>query len=239
MNVEPSPRLAFAVLLLALLGGLAVGTWHLGFRGLQLVAVGGTISWPWIYQTADLGDAEATMALTFIGLLVGLFEAMARFPTQTRELLLSERGKLALAVGLGHLFVGLGLQFYARRFEPLLGVSDPESFVFGLVLYALFGLALVAIGALPVVLWQRARHVSPAAVAGVWVTWGIYGAWQMRRRFPLSASAGTDWIAFRPHPDYLFQWSVALVGVLVFASVEWSVRSLRRGALAAQHHARQ
>jgi hypothetical protein len=230
IRIEQFPELTLTVLLLAFLGGLMVEGWFRGFRALPLVAVGGTFVWPWIHLPSNPVDGASVMVLAVGVLVVGLLEAASRFPSQMRELVLSESGKLALVVGILHFLVGLLLQFYVSRFHFLLGVTDIGSFIVAFAVYTVCGLALVVIGALPIIFWYRARLVIPAVVASGWFAWGLYGIWRTRQRYPLSAFAGSDWLAFRPHPDYLLQWAVPLIAILVVASVEWWLRALLTGS---------
>lgn len=103
----------------------------------------------------------------------------------------SRTGRHVLAVGSFHFAVGFSLQVYTRRFYWMdwTGVANK---LLMLLSYIYAGLALVAAGALVVILWRRYRLVGPALATSGWFLWGLYGLWQLRESLPLSNIVGID-----------------------------------------------
>lgn len=222
IHFQKPSGLAFAIVLLGLLGGLLVEGWDRGLRVAPLAVVGGALVRPWLIPSPLVPRKEYLVFLFLVTASVGTAEAARRFPTQMRRCATSTDGKLAAVVGTVHLLCGLGLQYYVGRFR-LLDVTGLPSLVLGIAVYGACGVGLVALGALPIVCWRRRQIATPALVAGGWFLWGVSGIWRTRQRFPLTSFAGTDWVALRPYPDYLLQWAPALVVLVIVACAEWGV----------------
>lgn len=94
------------------------------------------------------------------------------------------------------------------------------------VVYLVSGLALVATGAASVILWKRRRLITPSLVTAGWFLWGLYGTWQMRDSLPRGHFEGINWISLRPYPDYMLQWTVLMIALLVLAGSELMTRKM-------------
>jgi hypothetical protein len=90
------------------------------------------------------------------------------------------------------------------------------------------GLALVATGAGPVILWNRRRLITPALVTVSWFVWGLSGTWQMRDSLPWGSFEGIQWISLQPYPDYMLQWTVLMIALFVVAGCELLTRKARQ-----------
>lgn len=220
---QEAPKVIAGVLLLGVLGGLAAESWGRGIHTPAVIAIGGLSLRPWLIPSPLLFRQGYLLFLVVLALFGGLVELLVRFPRLGEEYIASKPGNVAAAVGIAHLICGLGLQFYVGRFR-LFAVTGLGSLVVVALYYAVCGLGLVVLGALPVVCWHYWRLRGPLVVASGWFLWGVYGIWQSRSRFPVSSFAGMQWQALRPYPDYLFQWSVVLVVVVVGAWIEWRIR---------------
>lgn len=225
LNEEPllSTMMLLWILVLSLTGGVASLGWVRGLRVGPAVGIGGLLLLPWGLPpvVGSIGD----ISFVFVGLLlVAVAEGAVRFPGEVDRLFGDSAGRYALAAGLFHFAVGFGIQIYVRRFfwmdASLAGVA-----IYGII-YLVSGLALVATGALPVILWKRRRLVTPAILTAGWLLWGLYGTWQLRGALPWGAFEGVDWISLQPSPDYMLQWTVLVIALLVVGGGESLLRSV-------------
>lgn len=225
LSVEPlwSGQMALYALVLALTGVVATLDWYWGIRATPLLAVGGLLVWPWVYLSIPVGNV-GYVSIPFAGVLVAtVLEGALRFPERVTQLQTGTVGRYALAVGFVHFVLGFGLQVYARRFFWM-GYTFPGNLLMGIV-YLVSGLALVATGVLPVILWKRRRLVIPPLVTAGWFLWGLYGTWRMRDSLPWGAFSGINWISFTPYPDYMLQWTVLMVALLALSGGELLLRT--------------
>lgn len=228
IRLQPPVMLAVTVLFLGFLGGVTVEGWYRGFRWLPIVALVSALVWPWVYPSTYIGQSLYVIPMVGGVVLVGALEGVGRFSTRVRNIATPVEWTRALGIGVVYLISGFVLQFYVRRFRWVLAPTDLPSLLLGIVVYFLLGgLGLVVLGALPVILWQRARIATPAVLASGWLLWGFYGIWRTRERFPLSVFAGIDYFALRPYPDFIlqFSWTIVLLGIGMVATTEWIVRN--------------
>lgn len=221
LYIEPllSTGMFLYFLVLALTGFIATLDWYWGLRGTPILAVGGLLLWPWAYLSIPIGNVGYA-SVPFAGLLLAtLVEGVIRFPGQIERLSTGSIGRYALIAGLVHFLLGFGLQVYARRFYWM-DFSFTGRLLMGVV-YLVSGLALVATGAVSVILWKRRRLITPSLVTAGWFLWGLYGTWQMRDSLPWGHFEGINWISLRPYPDYLLQWTVLMIALFVLAGIEY------------------
>jgi hypothetical protein len=194
--------------------------WNLSVTSAVGVVV--TLAAPWLLPTAtwpDSGHSVVAFVLTGLALIV---EADLRRSERTEHLLTDDAGRTALAVGAVHFGVGFTIQEFVRRFVLFSG--ELYWLVIVWCLYVIAGLGLLATGTLPVLLWQRARLLTPALATGSWFLWGLTGLWEMQAVLPLSSFSAVAWASAYPYPDYLLQWPPLLAVSLILAAVEWTVR---------------
>lgn len=220
-----STLLYLYMVLVALIGGLAVLGWVWELRAAPIIAVAGFLVWPWYYfpQFRPVGD----IVVLFVAVLaVTGVEGILRFPDRVGRMLFVEAaGVSALSVGVLHFLLGFALQVYVRELSWV--DLPPLRLLTAGIVTVVCGLGLVATGALPVIFWSHYRLVTPTFLTAGWFVWGVYGIWT-RSGLPLSAFSGIRWTALRPHPDYLLQWTMLMVGLLVLASGELAVQKARR-----------
>lgn len=226
LKVEPllSTGMFLYFLVLALTGIIAALSWDWGLRGTPIIAVGGLLLWPWVYLSIPIGNVGYA-SVPFAGVLLAtLVEGVIRYPERLEQLSTGSVGRYALVAGLVHFLLGFGLQIYARRFYWM-DFSFTGRLLMGVV-YLVSGLALVATGAASVILWKRRRLITPSLVTAGWFLWGLYGTWQMRGSLPWGHFEGINWISLRPYPDYMLQWTVLMIALLVLAGSELMTRKM-------------
>lgn len=231
LTVEPvgSPRMILYFAILSLTGTVAVLGWLWGLRVAPLATVGGLLVWPWVYLLIPIGG-PGYVAIPLVGacVLTGLEWGLVRDPSAPgRPHAITGQ---ALAAGIAHLAVGFGLHIYTRRLVLL----DPSYGIVGMLLgaitYLVLGVILVGTGALPVILWTRDRLVVPALLTVGWVSWGLYGTWLQRARFPVGQFSAFGWfgVPLRPYPDYMLGIAELLVLLLAVAGIEYIARTAAR-----------
>lgn len=231
--VNEEPLLSTVVLLWSIVlsstGVLGVLGWYRDLRVAPSIAVGGLLLLPWGFPSVV--GRVGYVSIPFVGLLlVTVVEGAVRFPNRVDRLAAGSVGRYALAAGILHFAAGFGIQIYARGFFWL-DVALVGVLIYGGV-YLVSGLALVATGALPVILWTRRRLVAPALLTAGWFLWGLYGTWQLRGALPMSIySRAIDWVSLQAAPDYMLQWTVLAIGLLTVAGTEWLVRGVGRRLL--------
>jgi hypothetical protein len=217
--------LSGAWIYIGMLGTLAT-TVILGWRrGLRLApaATGlGLLIFPWLTLTTEIGGAGYPAWVFVFALLATVIEWEVRAPMGhgVGAFLEGTVGRYALTAGFLHLILGFGLQIYVRRLQfadPAYGVTG---MVVGSLIYAVTGFILFATGAVPVIAWCRERLVTPAVVTVGWFSWGLSGIFTSGLRFPLGEFTGIRWMHPAPHPDYMLQSTVLLVGVLSVTGLE-------------------
>jgi hypothetical protein len=214
-----SPPMLLSILLLAWVGVLAVGLRVTRLRVSLGVVLVGFLAWPWLYISVPVGGGGPLAIPFVVALLVTAGEGTVRYQDRLEAGYRQYAGRHALAVGLGHAAVGLGLQWYSRT-------GYPDRF-FSPIAVGISALALVGLGALPVVLWSRDRLVLPGVVVGGWLGWGLLRTWQLRASLPRGAFSGIAWVSTAPAPDYAVKWTVPLLAVVVGVAVELGGRRLR------------
>lgn len=217
LELYPS-HLVIWFLALGVLGALTVEGWQRGLRLFPLLAWAGTLPWSWQYA----GEIARLPVLTFLfvgGLLVvGVVEWGVRFSGAATDLLATRAGLTALGAGVAHLVVGLHLQSVASDGLSVAGIG-----LFWWLILVLSGLALVAMGALPLLLWVRWRLVAPL----LWVVFQLSLAlvWLV-----LSGDVPdmhvSDGMSLTLYPNYLVNWGLPLLLLLVLAGVEYGARAL-------------
>lgn len=213
--VTSTPMLLY-FLLLAVVGILVVGLWATQLRHSLVVAVGGFLWWPWLYVQVPVGGA-GPLAIPFAVVLVTTtVEGLVRCYDHIETELQKRRNHYALAGGICHAIVGLSLQIYGRT-------GYPDAF-FSALAMGISAFALIGLGALPIVAWQRRRLVLPAVTLNSWVAWGILGAWQLRESLPLGAFSGIRWVGLPPAPDYALKWTVLCLALVSSITVELGAR---------------
>lgn len=217
-----SKFLLFYILILSEIGVVVLGGWRWGLRVAPILTVGVLLGRPLVMPIRVVGRL-GQVAIPFVFMVVvTTAEAAIRFPDRVgRRLFVETAGGFALGFGLLHLFLGLLLQVYVRRLYWL-DSSLPGPILFG-VIYSIAGFGLVVTGALPVVLWSRNRLLTPGLLTVGWFLWGVHGIWT-RSGIPLSEFAGINWMALEPHPDYMLQWTMLLVGILFLTGCEFAIR---------------
>lgn len=210
------------ILILAEIGVVLAGGWEWGLRIAPVLAIVALLGRPLILPIRSIGLLGQVAAPFVFVAVVTAVEAAIRFPDRTgRFVVVEAAGGAALGVGLLHVVLGLLLQVYVRRLYWL-DASLPGLLLAPLV-YAIAGVGLFGTGALPVVLWSRNRLLSPGLLTVGWFVWGVYGIWT-RSGIPLSEFAGINWFALKPHPDYMLQWTMLLVGILFLTGWEFAIR---------------
>lgn len=217
LRLSPT-QLAVTVLALGLLGGLAVEGWRRGLRLFPLLAWVGTVPWNWLYAGTSLGSAFLTFVFVGTVLFVGVVEWGVRFRDTVGALLATREGSIAVGAGVAHLAAGLALQSVASDGIGVTGLGPATQF-----LLVLSGLALVAMGALPLLLWFRWRLVTPL----LWVVWQLSLAltWLVLSG-EVAGMHVTAWVSPFLYPDYLLNWGLPLLALLLLAGAEYGTRRL-------------
>lgn len=209
-------------LVFGITGALAMLTWSRGFRAAPVAALGALLGVPWLYVgTLIINLGYATLPFVALLLVIGI-EGAIRFRGRIQGVFTRRTRRIALAAGLLHFVLGFGLQMYARRLFWL-DYSFPSVLLMGFI-YIVSGIALVVTGALPVILWQRSRLVTPGLATVGWFMWGVYGIWLRWESLPLGHFAGIGWGNFTPYPDYLLKWTGLMIVLLVGAGGELAMR---------------
>lgn len=213
----------FYVLTLSEIGVLLAGGWRWGLRIAPVLTIGILLGQPLVLPIRIVGDLGQVVSPFVFMVIVTPVEAFVRFPDRTgRSVFVDAAGGSALGFGVLHLFLGLLLELYVRRLQML--DSSFPGVLLAPIIYAINGVGLVGTGALPVVFWSRYRLLTPGLLVIGWFLWGVHGI-LTRSGLPLSEFSGINWIALKPHPDYLFQWTMLLVGILCLAGVEFAIQN--------------
>lgn len=209
------------IVILAEIGVVLAGGWEWGLRIAPVLTIVALLGRPLIVPIRSIGLLGQVAAPFVFMMVVTAVEAATRFPDRTgRFMVVDAAGGAALGVGLLHVFLGLLLQVYVRRLYWL-DASLP-GILLAPVVYAIAGAGLFATGAIPVILWSRNRLLTPGLLTIGWFLWGVYGIWT-RSGIPLSEFSGINWIALKPHPDYMLQWMMLLVGILFLTGCEFAI----------------
>lgn len=204
-------------------GGLAL-SWGLRLRIVSVTGCLLLVCWPWVFVSTRVAS-PGTPAIPFVGLLMlGVVEAIGRFPRRTIAVLSRTDGQYAVAAGVGHLFVGYVLQSLSRQAGVVSAFSDGRV-LFG-VLVCLSMAGLVVAGAVPVYLWLSRRLIGPVTVLVGWFCFGVYETWRVSSVLPLSEFSQPNWVALAPGPDYALRWVTLTVLLAAVALGESALRSL-------------
>lgn len=218
-----SPPMLLSLLLLAVVGVFVVGLRVARLRASLGVVVAAFLAWPWLYISIPVGGVGPLTIPFVVALLVTVVEGTVRYQDRLEAGFRQYTGRRALAIGVAHAAVGLGLQWYSRT-------GYPDRF-FSPIAVGVSALALVGLGALPVVLWSRDRLVLPGMVVGGWLGWGLLRTWQLRASLPRGSFSAIAWVSTSPAPDYAVKWTVPLLVVVVAVAVELVGRWLRAYAV--------
>lgn len=231
LTVEPlgSPQMLVYYGILSLTGVVAVLGWRWGLRVAPLATVGGLLVWPWVYLRIPIGGAGyVAVPLVAACLLTGLEWGLIHEPSAPGQAQLITGS--ALAAGFLHFAVGFSLHIYTRRLILLNPDYGIVGMLLGALLYLVLGILLFGTGALAVIFWTRDRVVMPAVLTLGWVSWGLYGTWLQRARFPLGEFSGFGWfhVPLRPYPDYMIGITELLVVLLAVAGIEYLAHAAAR-----------
>ena len=211
-------HLAITLLALGLLGALTVDGWQRGLRLFPLIAWIGAVPWNWLYAGKSLGSAMLTFIFVGIVLFVGGAEWSVRFRGRVGVLLKTREVRVAVGAGVVHLVVGLALQSVAWNGIEFIGLGPVTQF-----LLVLSGLALLTMGTLPLLLWYRWRLVTPL----MWVVWQLSLAltWLMLSG-EVPGMHATAWVSPFLYPNYLLNWGLPFLVLLLLAGAEYGTRNL-------------
>lgn len=220
VRIESPVGFAGTVLLLVMIGGAVGVTWTRGLRvpgifaGIELAVL------PWAFPLSPL-DAfgiHLLWVVTTIAVAAGL-EEVVRSSRPTGSGLDRAAIRVSIAVGGLHLAIGVAVQLLTRT-SPLW----PRSvFGFAIITGGLLGTALT--GGLPAYLWNRYGLWAPVITLGVWLAWAAARLLARLDELPYTEATTIRHTGVQPFPDYMLQWPILLVVLVLTATGEYILRT--------------
>jgi len=223
---------ALTIVLLAIIGTALVLTWERGLRVPVLLAGVELAVLPWLFPLKPLDTVKFHLVWVFTTIIVSAGVEGSIRAVQSESGLADDQGlqfeprppdrqaiRFGLAVGSLHLSIGVALQLLTRVGSLLPG----SVFVWAIMLAGLVGATIN--GFVPSYLWKRSRLYAPAFVFSGWLLWAAVRITYRLGELPYTEFTAIRHTAIRPFPDYMLQWPILLLLLILTAAVEYSVQN--------------